>query len=181
MIRSISIALLSSLSVGLAACGNNAPSAVPRMEATPAENPSDPWATYANPEWDHEAPAVHKTDSGLEYVVLAAGEACASGPTDGDLAFVHYEGRLLDGTVFDSSLARGEAISFPANRVISGWTEALGLMCPGDDWMVYLPSDIAYGDSPRPGGAIKPGDDLVFRVILMADIDEADWSGENFR
>ena len=54
-------------------------------------------------------------------------------------------------------------------------------MCPGDDWMVYLPSDIAYGDNPRPGGPIKPGDDLIFRVILLAQVAEEDWSGESFK
>ena len=179
MIRKLSIALLGGLTLGLAGCGNDAsPNA--RMEATPAENPADPWATFVSPQWDHDAAAVHKTDSGLEYIVLKAGAPCESGPTEGDQAFVHYEGRLTDGTVFDSSLARGEGINFPANRVISGWTEALALMCPGDDFLLYLPSEIAYGDSPRPGGPIGPGDDLIFRVILMADISAEDWSGESF-
>ena len=155
----IATALAGAATVWLSACspaGTGSSSTVARMDATPAEDPANPWATFASPEWDHDSEAVHKTDTGLEYIVLAAGADCESGPTGGDRAIVHYKGRLTDGTVFDSSLSRGQAIEFPANRVISGWTEALGMMCPGDDWMVYLPSDLAYGDSPRPGGGPPP-------------------------
>ena len=164
----------------MAGCGG---SDAPQQQASrpDAGDGTDPWSLYANPGWDHDAAEVKKTDSGLEYIVVSSGPECEGGPTGGDQAFVHYEGRLVDGTVFDSSLARGVGINFPANRVIKGWTEALGMMCPGDDWMVYLPSDIAYGDSPRPGGPIKPGDDLIFRVILLAQISEEDWSGDSFR
>lgn len=166
--------------IGLAACGQTGGSE-PTAANSSASNSSgdDPWAIYTP--WDTENPAFTTTESGLQYVEISSGPACESGPTDSDRAIVHYEGRLVDGTVFDSSLARGEAIDFPANGVIRGWTEALALMCPGDDWMVYLPSEIAYGQNPRPGGAIKPGDDLVFRVILLADVDADAWSGAAYR
>ncbi|MAK60965.1 MAG: peptidylprolyl isomerase [Ponticaulis sp.] len=174
------LACLGAAALALSACDSAGPRGG-QTSATPAEDPANPWATYANPDWDHESSAVNKTESGLEYIVLAAGEPCEGGPEGGDQAFVHYEGRLTDGTIFDSSLARGVGINFPANRVIPGWTEALGLMCPGDDWLVYLPSEIAYGETPRPGGPIKPGDDLIFRMILMAQISEEDWSGATFK
>lgn len=180
MLKTAMIAFAGASLLALSACGPTEGGSR-KNAATTSDDPSDPWNTYANPAWDHENSAVKKTDSGLEYIVVSEGSDCKSGPTGGDQAFVHYEGRLTDGTVFDSSLARGVGINFPANRVIPGWTEALGLMCPGDDWMVYLPSDIAYGDNPRPGGPIKPGDDLIFRVILLAQVAEEDWSGESFK
>lgn len=181
MKRILSTAALGSLALMMAACQpDGGTSTQARMEATPAENPADPWATYANPGWDHERAEVQKTDTGLEYIVLAAGPECAEGPTGSDRAFVHYEGRLDDGTVFDSSFSRGSATDFPADAVISGWTEALGMMCPGDDWMLYLPSELAYGDRAV-GGKIKPGDSLIFRVVLLADIGEDEWTGEAFQ
>lgn len=182
MLKPAFLALATASALLLASCGgSDAPATKSGSGAAAEGDGTDPWSLYANPGWNHDGANVKKTDSGLEYIVVTSGTECESGPKNGDQAFVHYEGRLTDGTVFDSSLARGVGINFPANRVIPGWTEALGMMCPGDDWMVYLPSDIAYGDSPRPGGPIKPGDDLIFRVILMAQIAEQDWSGENFR
>ncbi|MAI90697.1 FKBP-type peptidyl-prolyl cis-trans isomerase [Ponticaulis sp.] len=173
MIRPILLALGATAALTLAACepvGGNAGSAAERMPATPADDPSDPWATYVNDGWDHESDAVTKTDSGLEYIVLAAGPECETNVLNDDIALAHYEGRLTDGTVFDSSFARNQPSQFPANRVIRGWTEALGMMCPGDDWLLYLPSDIAYGDNPRPGGPIGPGADLIFRIVLLDEM-----------
>ncbi len=166
--------------LALSACGGSEPKSATETDTASAESGSSPWDVYASP-WDHESDAVTRTDSGLEYIVLKNGSDCDEGPTESDRAIVHYEGRLIDGTVFDASFKRGEPTNFPANRVISGWTEALGLMCPGDDWLVYLPSDIAYGQSPRPGGPIKPGDDLIFRMVLLADISASDWTGESFK
>ncbi len=168
------------LAAFLTACGNTSDGETPAdlVAVTDAES-SDPWARYTP--WDSDGADVKTTGSGLEYIELAEGSSCDGGPTGADRAVVHYEGRLAkDGTVFDSSLGRGEAIEFPANGVIKGWTETLGLMCPGDDWLIYLPADLAYGDSPRPGGPIGPGDALVFRVVLLADIAEGDWNGSNF-
>ena len=178
--RLISTVLVAGLTLALTACGNGERSGPNSGAEKPAVNGSDPWTTYASPAWDHDRPEVQKTDSGIEYIVLASGPACDGGPTVGDRAIVHYEGRLEDGTVFDSSLSRGRAIDFPANGVIKGWTETLSLMCPGDDWMIYLPSDLAYGERGA-GGDIGPNTDLLFRVILLADIAEGDWSGDNFR
>ncbi len=107
---------------------------------------------------------VTTTASGLQYKVLVAGEGPTPGPSD--LATVHYTGTLTDGTVFDSSVARGEPAEFPVNRLIQGWTEALQLMQVGDKWMLYIPPELAYGDRGA-GNLIGPGETLVFEIELL--------------
>ncbi len=104
--------------------------------------------------------------SGLQYQVLTAG---AGGPKPGPTSTVttHYHGTLITGEVFDSSVDRGEPISFPVNGVIKGWTEALQLMSAGDKWRLFIPSDLAYG-SRGAGGSIKPHAALVFDVELIS-------------
>lgn len=124
------------------------------------------WETYTP--WDSGAEGVTKTVSGLEYIVLEAGDANGISPTRDDRVEVYYEGRLTNGETFDSAYDRGESIEFGVTQVIPGWTEALQLMRPGDRWLVYLPSEIAYGQTPRPGGVIKPGDDLIFEMQLIS-------------
>ena len=79
---------------------------------------------------------------------------------------VHYRGTLTDGTVFDSSIDRGVPATFGVGQVIAGWTEALKLMKPGDKWMLYIPSRLAYG-SQAVGGKIPPNSDLIFEVELL--------------
>ncbi len=128
------------------------------------------WEKYTP--WTPEAEEVQTTESGLQYVVLRKGDPDSETPGPRDQVSVFYEGRLTDGTVFDSAYQRGETTSFGVNQVIPGWTEGLQLMSVGDQFMFYIPSDIAYGDNPRPGGIIKPGDDLVFQVELM-DLEKA--------
>ncbi len=107
---------------------------------------------------------VKTTNSGLQYKVLKKGTG--NKPGADDTVKVHYEGRLIDGTVFDSSIQRGEPVSFPVNGVIAGWTEALQLMSEGDKWQLFIPSALAYG----PGGnrSIGPNEVLVFDVELLA-------------
>ena len=107
---------------------------------------------------------VTTTASGLQYEVLVAGEGPTPGP--GGLATVHYTGTLTDGTVFDSSVARGEPAEFAVNRLIQGWTEALQIMQVGDKWMLYIPPELAYGDRGA-GDLIGPGETLVFEVELL--------------
>ena len=102
--------------------------------------------------------------SGLQYQVLTGGAGAKPAATD--TVTTHYEGRLIDGTVFDSSLARGEPASFPLNRVIPGWTEALQLMQPGAKWRLFIPPELAYGD--RPAGSIPPNSTLIFEVELLS-------------
>lgn len=79
----------------------------------------------------------------------------------------HYEGTLLDGTVFDSSYKRGKPITFAPRQVIKGWTEAMKLMREGDKWELYLPAELGYGGRGSPSGSIKPGDALVFTIEIV--------------
>jgi FKBP-type peptidyl-prolyl cis-trans isomerase len=104
------------------------------------------------------------TDSGLQYEVMTAAEGAK--PSIDDTVSVHYVGTLIDGTVFDSSVARGEPASFPLKGVIPGWTEGLQLMNVGSKYRFVIPSDLAYGDRGA-GQAIGPGATLVFEVELL--------------
>ncbi len=108
---------------------------------------------------------VKTTASGLQYKVLKSGSG--KPPSATDTVKVHYHGTLIDGTVFDSSVERGEPVSFPVNGVIPGWTEALQLMKEGDKWQVTIPSKLAYGERGA-GGKIGPNSTLVFDVELIA-------------
>ncbi len=101
--------------------------------------------------------------SGLQYKVLKDG--AGESPDDNDVVTVHYTGTLVDGTVFDSSRERGEPIEFPVNGVIAGWTEALKLMKPGSQFMLYIPANLAYGDKKT--GPIPEGSTLIFDVELL--------------
>jgi FKBP-type peptidyl-prolyl cis-trans isomerase FklB len=104
------------------------------------------------------------TDSGLQYLKLESGSGKT--PTPADKVEVHYEGTLIDGTVFDSSYQRGETISFPVNGVIAGWTEALQLMKEGDIFELAIPSELAYG-AQGAGNIITPHSTLKFKVELI--------------
>ncbi|MFY0699518.1 MAG: FKBP-type peptidyl-prolyl cis-trans isomerase [Bermanella sp.] len=108
---------------------------------------------------------VKTTASGLQYQVLQAGTGDEH-PKANSTVTVHYHGTLLDGTVFDSSVNRGQTISFPLNQVIPGWTEGVQLMVVGEKTRFYIPSRLAYGN--RSAGAIKPGSTLIFDVELFA-------------
>jgi FKBP-type peptidyl-prolyl cis-trans isomerase FklB len=104
-------------------------------------------------------------ESGLQYEVLVMGE----GPRPGskDKVTTHYEGKLLDETIFDSSYKRGQPASFPVNGVIAGWTEALQLMPVGSKWRLYIPPDLAYGERGA-GDKIPPYSTLIFEVELLS-------------
>ena len=108
---------------------------------------------------------VTTTASGLQYKVIAAGKTNAPAITLFDQVSVQYRGKLLDGTEFDSSYARGVPAVFPVNGVIKGWQEALTLMKPGAHWQVWVPPDLGYGDNPRP--QIPGGSLLAFDVELL--------------
>lgn len=103
--------------------------------------------------------------SGLQYKILESGKGKT--PTKENKVKCHYKGTLIDGKVFDSSIDRGEPIEFSVGGVIKGWTEALQLMKEGDKWMLYIPSDLGYGDQGTPGGPIPPGATLIFEVQLL--------------
>jgi FKBP-type peptidyl-prolyl cis-trans isomerase len=104
------------------------------------------------------------TESGLQYKIIKEGDGIK--PTADDVVRVHYEGTLIDGTKFDSSYDRGEPAEFGLKQVITGWTEALQLMKEGSTYMIYLPSDLAYG-SRQAGELIKPFSTLIFKVELL--------------
>jgi len=104
-------------------------------------------------------------ESGMQYIVLNQGEG--EKPAATDTVDVHYEGSLINGTVFDSSIKRGEPATFPVNGVIQGWQEALQLMNVGSKWKVFIPSDLAYG-AQGAGGDIGPNETLIFEMELLA-------------
>ena len=103
-------------------------------------------------------------ESGLQYEVLKEGTGQV--PTSKDKVSVHYHGTLIDGTVFDSSVQRGQPTSFPVTGVIKGWVEALQLMPVGSKWKLFIPSELAYGERGA-GGQIGPNAALVFEVELL--------------
>jgi FKBP-type peptidyl-prolyl cis-trans isomerase len=108
---------------------------------------------------------VKTTASGLQYEVLKPGTGAKPAATD--TVKVHYHGTLIDGAVFDSSVDRGEPISFPLNGVIKGWTEGVQLMPVGSKYKFVIPSELAYGERGA-GGKIGPNATLIFEVELLA-------------
>lgn len=111
-----------------------------------------------------ERKEVNATESGLQYEILTSSDNNAS-PLADDEVEVHYHGTLINGEVFDSSVDRGEPSKFKVNQVISGWTEALQLMTVGDKWKLFIPSDLAYGETGN--NSIGPNETLIFEVELL--------------
>jgi FKBP-type peptidyl-prolyl cis-trans isomerase FklB len=106
------------------------------------------------------------TTSGLQYLVLSSGDAAGVSPTVSNAVLAHYHGTFVDGSVFDSSIERGEPAQFGLSQVIPGWTEALQLMKPGDKWRLFIPSSLAYGEAGSPP-VIPPFSALIFDVELL--------------
>ncbi|ASG41889.1 MAG TPA: peptidylprolyl isomerase [Enterobacter asburiae] len=115
-------------------------------------------------EENREREGVNSTESGLQFRVINQGDGAI--PARTDHVRVHYTGKLIDGTVFDSSVARGEPAEFPVNGVIAGWIEALTLMPVGSKWELTIPHNLAYGERGA-GASIPPFSTLVFEVELL--------------
>ena len=148
------------LALGLfAGCG------VKNDKATMTTNPSaKPDAGETFLAQNAKQDGVITTASGLQYKILKSGTGAS--PQLTDRVTVHYQGTLIDGTVFDSSVQRGKPATFPVGHVIPGWVEALQLMKVGDKWQLFIPARLAYGDR-SPGQAIPPNSTLIFEVELL--------------
>jgi FKBP-type peptidyl-prolyl cis-trans isomerase len=109
-------------------------------------------------------------ESGLQYKVLV--EGTGPKPVETDMVKVHYRGTLIDGTEFDSSYGRGEPSQFQLNRVVRGWTIGIQLMNVGSKYILYIPSDLGYGERVRQGSPIKPNSLLIFEVELLDIVKE---------
>ena len=115
-------------------------------------------------EQNKQKDGVMTTESGLQYLILSEGKG--NNPTLNDNVTVHYHGTLIDGTIFDSSVDRKQPATFPLNGVIAGWQEALQMMSVGSKWKIFIPSELAYGESGA--GAIGPNSTLIFEVELLS-------------
>jgi FKBP-type peptidyl-prolyl cis-trans isomerase len=137
-----------------------APPSAPLPAAAVAS--ADPAAFLAE---NAKAPGVVALPSGLQYKIVRSGDPKGPSPKDGDAIKVNYEGKLLDGTVFDSSFQRGKPVLMPLGSLIPAWMEALPKMRPGDEWVLYVPPELGYG--PDGQGPIPPNSVLVFRIQLL--------------
>lgn len=108
---------------------------------------------------------VVESETGLQYKILVESEG--ERPTPENTIVVMYEGRLLDGTIFDTTYGDNQPAEFVLGQVIPGWIEGMQLMTVGSTFEFYIPSDLAYGENPRPGGPIQPNDALIFKVELL--------------
>lgn len=111
-------------------------------------------------------PGVVTLPSGLQYKIVRSGPEGGPHPKSGDEVKVHYEGKLLDGTVFDSTLSSGQPAILELDTLVKGWQQALPLMRPGDEWILYVPPKLGYGEKGA-GGVIPPNATLVFRMQLL--------------
>lgn len=108
---------------------------------------------------------VKLTESGVQYIVLKEGTGPV--PSDTSVVKVHYQGSLIDGTVFENSMDNGQPAEFPVNRVIKGWQDILTIMPVGSKWKVFIPQELGYGANVRPGGKIEPFMALIFEMELL--------------
>jgi FKBP-type peptidyl-prolyl cis-trans isomerase len=113
-------------------------------------------------------PDVITLPSGLQYTIVKSGDKSGVSPKPGQTIKAHYEGKFIDGNIFDSSYAKGAPIVYPSNGFINGWNEALGMMKPGDVWTLYVPPNLAYG--PRGRSSIPPNSVLIFKMELIENM-----------
>ncbi|MDR3510235.1 MAG: FKBP-type peptidyl-prolyl cis-trans isomerase [Caulobacteraceae bacterium] len=144
------------LALALAACSGRKPAAA---EA------ADVKAAQAFMAANAKQPGVVTLPSGLEYRIVTSGPAGGPHPRLSDEVKVNYEGKLVSGKVFDSSFERGEPADFPLEGLVQGWVEALQLMRPGDEWILWVPPSLGYGDEDK--GPIPANSVLIFRIQLL--------------
>jgi FKBP-type peptidyl-prolyl cis-trans isomerase len=156
-----------SLALGLAlVTGSSAAAQAPVVSPPPSVTPSPAAAAGAAfLAANAKAPGVVTLPSGLQYKVITSGPKTGPSPKLGDIIKVHYEGKLLDGTVFDSSFERKQAAIMPLDGLVQAWLEALPMMHVGDEWVLYVPSELGYGE--RETGPIPAGSVMVFRLQLL--------------
>lgn len=168
MKKMIAMAMAAMLLTGMASCTGNSSSSSDTAEQTTLDYgqqiKDNKTIGREFMEQNAKNDSVVQTQSGLQYIVLKEGTGAKPGPTDE--VTVHYTGRLLDGTVFDSSVGRGEPATFPLDKVIPGWTEGLQLMSEGSKYRLFIPSELAYG-SQGSGDKILPNATLIFDVELI--------------
>jgi len=145
--------------LALAACQPKAKASDPAAAAAPSAESTAFMAKAA------KEPGVTVLKSGLAYKIVRSGPETGLKPGPHDEVKVHYEGKLENGTVFDSSYERGQPAAMPLDRLIPGWQEALQLMRPGDEWILYVPSNLGYGQEGA--GDIPPGAPLTFKIELI--------------
>lgn len=145
----------------LAACGRGGPA------ADPAELAKSAAQAQAFMDANAKAEGVQTLPSGVQYKIVRSGPATGLKPGPNDEVKVHYEGKLADGKVFDSSYARGAPAAMPLPALIPAWKEALQLMRPGDEWTLYVPPAQDYGEEGAGGGEIPPNSVLIFRIELI--------------
>lgn len=162
MFRLASLAAALALSAGPALA--QAPVLTPPPSVTSAPTPAQ-MAGEAFLTANAKAPGVIALPSGLQYKVLASGPKGGPSPKLGDIIKVHYEGKLLDGTVFDSSFERGKAAIMPLDGLVQAWLDAVPMMKVGDEWLLYVPPALGYGD--RDTGPIPAGSVMTFRLRLV--------------
>ena len=114
-----------------------------------------------------KAPGVKALPSGVQYKIVRSGPADGLKPGPEDEVKVHYEGKLASGKVFDSSYERGQPAAMPLPALIPAWKEALQQMRPGDEWVLYVPPEMGYGEEGAGGGEIPPNSVLIFRIELI--------------
>ena len=148
--------------------------APPPEGAPPALHNAAVAATYLSETADQRC--VFTLPSGLQIRVDQASEGAS--PRSGELVTVHYEGWLPDGSVFDSSYQRDQPATFPSDRLIRGWVEALPLMRVGEQWTLFIPAELGYGARGTPGGPIGPNAALSFRIELIALPASSDGAGD---
>ena len=153
--------MIAALAAALALVGCDKP------EAQPSSAAADTNLTAAKAflATNAKAEGVKTLPSGLQYKVVRSGPATGLKPQLHDEVKVNYEGKLLNGQVFDSSYTRGSPAAMPLDRLIPGWIEALQLMRPGDEWILYVPPELGYG--PEGQGEIPPDSALIFRIELI--------------